>query len=156
MDVLLRCDVIMRRLLLLLMMLRGNHGVVHGNRNNLLSVKVSESAWRSILLHLIQSCVGNRVHVIQTVQIRQIIVISGLVRREFIQRSSPSVHEEVGDGRDLQLELFSDGGLHILRRSFRFAKYRHQRATLYVGENQARFLGARCFVLDHIFFAFAC
>ena len=67
MDVLLRCDVIMRRLLLLLMMLRGNHGVMHGNRNNLLSVKVSESAWRSILLHLIQSCVGNRVHVIQTV-----------------------------------------------------------------------------------------
>ena len=130
----------------------GDHGVVHGHRHHLMCVEVRERG-AALLLHLVERRRCHVVHVFEALQIGQVVVVAGLLSRELVERATSRVHEEVGDRRHLQLELLGDGGLHVLRRALRLAEDCHERASLDVGEDEARLLGAGHLVLDDVIFS---
>ena len=104
-------------------------------------------------LHLIERRRRRVAHVLEIIQVH-VVVVAGLVA-VLVERAAPRVHEEVGDGGDLEAELVGDGRLHLLARPLRLLEDGHQRAPLDVGEHQARLLRTGHFLFYHIVFAFA-
>ena len=68
-------------------------------------------------------------------------VLPMVVVEIFVERTTSSVHEKVGDCRRFEAQLFRNGVLHVLIGSLRLPEDGHQCPSLDVREDQPRFLG---------------
>jgi len=63
-----------------------------------------------------------------------------LLRVPAVRAAAACVHEEVGDGGELQAQLLGDGDLHLLGGTAVLSEDGYQGATLQVGEDQSLLL----------------
>lgn len=66
--------------------------------------------------------------------------VTMLLRVPAVRTAAARVHEEVGDGGQLQAQLLRDGELHLLGGAAVLSEDGYQGATLQVGEDQSLLL----------------
>lgn len=95
-----------------------------------------------------------RVHVAVAVAEHPVIV---LLCVPAVRTAASRVHEEIGNGGELQSQLLGDGDLHLLGRAPVLSKDGYQGATLQVGEDQSRLLWHLVALSSSVLFlAFTC